>query len=151
MTEETILSELNADLRNVVLEAKKLSELTFKVVEGKRNKERSNFLWYKGEDDTIQIARNLGCAVTVLAEIDNIPCFNKEVYLEIADAFRYAGQNLKVNISWGGAKTKEGLINLTDEVDNLMSDIYEKCYENLLRNNEEINPFLQYFEIYYEK
>ena len=139
MTEQEIIEQLHPDLQKVIENAKGICEVPFKVVEGKRSKYRQDLLWYKGEDMSDQTSRSLGCAITVCAYLDDIPCFGLEIYMEIADAFRYAGQNTKVDVMWGGT----GRINLLERHE-LMDKIYEKVEFT-------IRPRIHNFELYYEK
>ena len=69
--------------------------------------------------------------------------------MEVADALRFAASNHNIDLSWGGAITAQGFINISKEPETLMSDIYERCYNSLIQNGEEFNPRLQYFELYH--
>lgn len=149
MTEQEIIKELHPDLQKIIPEAKDMCEIPFKIIEGKRSKERQDFVWYKGEDFLDQTPRSLGCAVSVLATLDDIPCFSNEVYMEVADALRFAANNHNIDLSWGGAIAAQGFVNISKEPETLMSDIYERCYNSLIQNGEEFNPRLQYFELYH--
>jgi peptidoglycan L-alanyl-D-glutamate endopeptidase CwlK len=151
MKEEEIIAELHPDLQKVIAEADKMCEIPFTVVEGKRSKIRQELLWYKGEDFTDQKIRSLGCAVTICATLEDIPCFSTDIYMEVADSFRFAGSNNNIKVSWGGAADTNGLIDISADTDRLMADIYEDCYNIMLKAGEEINPRLQHFELYYEK
>jgi hypothetical protein len=149
MTEQEIIKELHPDLQKIIPEAKDMCEIPFKVIEGKRSKERQNIVWYKGEDFSDQTIRSLGCAVTVLATLDDIPCFSNEIYMEVADSLRFAASNSNIGLSWGGAIAAQGFVNISKDPEALIIDIYEKCYNELIEIGEEFNPKLQYFQLYH--
>tara|TARA_X000001382_G_scaffold15593_1_gene9920 strand:+ start:351 stop:800 length:450 start_codon:yes stop_codon:yes gene_type:complete len=149
MTEQEIIKELHPDLQKIIPEAKDMCEIPFTVIEGKRCKERQNIVWYKGEDFSDQTIRSLGCAITVLATLDDIPCFSNEIYMEVADSLRFAASNHNIDLAWGGAIAAQGFINISEDSEALIAEIYEKCYSELIDSGKEFNPKLQYFQLFY--
>ena len=147
--EADVLSQLNPDLVKVIEEARNIGELTFVAVDGKRSKERHKHFWYKGEAPDSEIPRQFGAAVTLFVFLEEIPCFSKEIYIELAECMRFAGENLEIPMCWGGAEDpEEGYVDITQFPGLQMEQIYTECYSKMIDSEKEFNPRLQYFELY---
>jgi len=146
LDDTNIIKDLQPDLQKIINGIYSMCELDFKIVEGKVSKERESYLWYKGEVQQRQYARIYGAAVTAVVYIDNIPCFSKDIYQELADGFRYSAQNSGMGIYWGGAINSSGFVDISKD-GRLIQDIYEECYNSLINTGKEFNPSLQYFQL----
>tara|TARA_X000001382_G_scaffold14359_1_gene9292 strand:- start:2252 stop:2710 length:459 start_codon:yes stop_codon:yes gene_type:complete len=149
-TEAEIVKQLQPNLQEVLKEAKRLSEIEFLIVEGKRTKERHDKLGYLGEDWSSGEARFFGCAVTLLLYSDDIPCFSEKPYWDLADSIRYGAQNAgDIGMNWGGAKDRNGYVNIT-KWDGTIEDLTYGCYGDLLEASKDYRPVYQYFQLHAE-
>lgn len=121
-TEETEqkLIKLNRGLESVLRETKKITDLNFQILEGKRDDITQEMLWYKGESAFDRVSSfTVGNSVTLAIYINKILCFNWEIYGELASCIRFAAKNLDVQVGWSSICTDLRLID--DELNPLIA------------------------------
>ena len=102
------LEGVHPDLVETVKEAIKVSLVDFGVIYGVRNIEEQEKLFKSGRSQTMNSKHLLqddgaGHAVDLMAYQDGEPCWEIQVYDEIADAMKEAAVRTDLKIRWGAA------------------------------------------------
>jgi peptidoglycan LD-endopeptidase CwlK len=93
------LSEIHPDLYHVVILAREISDVPFKVIDGLRTIEEQRYYYETGKSKTMKSKHLTGLAVDVAP----IPVrWDKEAFLPIAEAMFEAADMLDTPIVWGG-------------------------------------------------
>lgn len=97
------LSGINPELRKVVLRARQLAKVEFRIKEGCRTSERQEMLRQKGFSNTSESKHEDGNAVD-LVPVKNGMAADGDVkgFLEIRRAMMEAARERSVTITWGG-------------------------------------------------
>ncbi len=96
------LSGVNADLVKVAELALRRSKLDFIITSGVRMKEVQRTLYKLGKTPTMNSRHLTGHAIDFAALVKGRVSWDEEHYYTIADAFKSAGDELGVDIEWGG-------------------------------------------------
>ena len=149
-SEVEILDGLNPRLTAVIMEAKEITERDVVVVEGKRTRERDNTLRLLGETVGKSDVRIYGNAATIFVYSEGIPCITKDIYYDLAEAMRYAGENLNTPINWGGARDINGYVDIT-KWHSTIEELFESTWGDLMAHQEyDLLPYFQYFQLHAE-
>jgi hypothetical protein len=150
MTEEEIIRGLNPELAAVIWEAKEITERDIVVVEGKRSREQDNKCRLLGETVGKPDVRIYGNAATIFVYSDGIPCVSRDIYYDLAEAMRFAGENLSTPINWGAARDINGYVDIT-KWHSTIEELFEATWGDLMSNQEyDILPCFQYFQLHAE-
>lgn len=150
MTEEDILKELNPQLSAVIREAKEITERDIVVVEGKRTREKDNKCRLLGENTGSPEVRIYGNAATIFVYSDGVPCISRDIYYDLAEAMRFAGENLSTPINWGGARDHTGYVDIT-KWHSTIEELFEATWGDLIEHEQyDIIPCFQYFQLHAE-
>ncbi|EKS6733257.1 M15 family metallopeptidase [Enterobacter asburiae] len=99
---ENNLKGVKAQLVAVARRALELSSVDFGITEGLRTQERQKQLYAEGKSQTMNSRHLTGEAVDVVAYVGGVTSWDFPLYLQIAEAFKQAAQELKTPIEWGG-------------------------------------------------
>lgn len=96
------LAGVHPDLVRVVEHAITLSDIDFRVAEGRRTRERQAALFKAGATKTMNSRHLTGHAVDLVAMLDGGVRWDWPLYPKIAAAMKRAAADLRVPIVWGG-------------------------------------------------
>ena len=99
------LNSVKPQLKNLMLEALKVSLMDFGISEGKRSYKRQKELLKEGKTQTMNSKHLTGDAVDTVCIIDGQAKWDHEFYIDIADAVRRTAVKRNCPIRWGGAWT----------------------------------------------
>lgn len=104
------LQGVHPDLRRVVARAIQISEIDFKVIEGRRSLVRQKELVAAGASQTLNSRHLTGHAVDLVALVNKKVRWDWPLYAIIAKAMKAAAKELNVPLEWGGdwKKFKDG-------------------------------------------
>lgn len=104
------LQGVHPDLRRVVTRAIQISEIDFKVIEGRRSLVRQKELVAAGASQTLNSRHLTGHAVDLVALVNKKVRWDWPLYAIIAKAMKAAAKELNVPLEWGGdwKKFKDG-------------------------------------------
>ena len=74
-----------------------------------------------------------GYAVDLVAFIGDRACFELEVYDEVANCMRYAGQDLNTPIRWGGAWQCNNICAYDGMIEDLQAWYIDHCVQQNIR------------------
>lgn len=93
---------VHSDMVNVVSRAIELTPIDFGITEGLRTVERQKKLVASGASKTMNSRHITGHAVDVAAYIGSTVRWDWGLYVQIAEAFQKAAQELNIPVVWGG-------------------------------------------------
>ncbi|WP_347253022.1 M15 family metallopeptidase [Leminorella grimontii] len=99
---ERNLNGVHPDLVKVVRRALELSPVDFAITEGVRSIERQKQLVAAGKSQTSNSRHLTGHAVDVFAYPTSAGSWEWKYYVQIANAFKAAANELRIVIEWGG-------------------------------------------------
>ena len=99
------LMGIEPELKEVVYEAIKVTNIDFGVIEGLRTEEKQKQLVESGASQTMKSKHLEGRAVDLMAYIGGRGSWELNVYDEIADAMKEAAVKVDVAVRWGAAWT----------------------------------------------
>jgi len=102
----TRLAGVHPDLVAVVEAAIRRTEVDFMVTEGLRDPGRQALLVKAGASRTLNSRHLTGHAVDVAALVEGQVRWDWPLYGRIAGAFKAAGRDLKIPLTWGGDWTR---------------------------------------------
>lgn len=137
------LEGVNSHLVKVVKRAIELTSVDFAVTEGLRTLERQQKLVAQGRSQTLNSKHILGNAVDLTAWVDGEPCWELNVYDEIADAMKKAAIENNVPIRWGGSWHIDNICEWKGSMEDAMNAYVD------LRRSQGRRPFIDgpHFEI----
>ena len=91
------------ELAEVVRRAVAISDIEMQVLHGRRSLKQQDEFFKKGATEGITSPHLYGYAVDLVAIVEGRMCFETEVYDEVANCMKYAGQDL--NTASSGAST----------------------------------------------
>jgi peptidoglycan L-alanyl-D-glutamate endopeptidase CwlK len=97
------LRGVHPDLVAVVQNALQRSEVDFTVLEGVRTIQRQKELLKAGATTTLNSRHLTGHAVDLGALVGGKVRWDWSLYLKIAEAMKYASEDLKIPVRWGGS------------------------------------------------
>ena len=137
------LEGVNSHLVKVVKRAIELTSVDFAVTEGLRTLEKQQKLVAQGRSQTLNSKLILGNAVDLMAWVDGEPCWELNVYDEIADAMKKAAIENNVPIRWGAAWHIDNICEWKGSMEDAMNAYVD------LRRSQGRRPFIDgpHFEI----
>ena len=73
-----------------------------------------------------------------------------DIYYDLAEAMRYAGENLNTPINWGGARDINGYVDIT-KWHSTIEELFESTWGDLMAHQEyDLLPYFQYFQLHAE-
>ena len=122
-----LLEGLNHGLSKVVQRAVAISDIEIQVIDGKRNTKQQAEYFRKGACQAATSPHMYGYAVDLLPLIDGRISLECDVYDDIANCMRFAGQDLYTPIRWGGAWHCDNICNYQGLIDDLQVDYIDWC------------------------
>ena len=138
---EDLLSEVQANLAEVVKRAVAISDLEIQVNHGKRTLEQQDEFFKKGVAPGANSPHLYGYAVDLIAYVGDRACFELEVYDEVANCMRYAGLDLNTPIRWGGAWQCENICTYDGMIEDLQAWYLDHCFQQNMRPQLDIQHF----------
>jgi peptidoglycan L-alanyl-D-glutamate endopeptidase CwlK len=137
------LNGVDERLQILVHKAIAITPVDFGVIEGLRTYEQQESLVLKGVSQTMKSKHLSGEAVDLMAYIDGRPCWELNVYDDIADAIKKAAIETDVPIRWGCAWHIPDIRQWGGTMEEAMNNYID------LRRREGKRPFLDgpHFEI----
>lgn len=137
------LEGVNSHLVTVVKRAIELTSVDFGVTEGLRTLERQQKLVAQGRSQTLNSKHIIGNAVDLVAWVDGEPCWELNVYDNIADAMKKAAIENHVPIRWGAAWHIDDIREWNGSMEDAMNAYVD------LRRSQGRRPFIDapHFEI----
>ena len=130
---EKLLSEVQVNLAEVVKRAVAISDLDIQVNHGKRTLDQQDEFFKKGVALGANSPHLYGYAVDIVAYIGDRACFELEVYDEVANCMRYAGQDLNTPIRWGGAWQCDNICAYDGMIEDLQAWYIDHCVQQNIR------------------
>lgn len=96
------LQGVHPDLVKVVRRAIQLTEIDFRVTEGRRSVARQRELFNAGATKTMDSRHITGHAVDLAALVGNTVRWDWPLYSKLAEAMKSAAKELNIPIEWGG-------------------------------------------------
>lgn len=137
------LQGVDQRLIEVVELAIQVTHVDFTVIEGIRSLERQRELVARGASQTMKSKHLIGQAVDLMAYLGDRASWELSLYDDVADAMKFAAQELEVPIRWGGAWHIDNIA----EWDGTMQDALDDYID--LRRSQGKRPFIDspHFEI----
>lgn len=140
--------DIDSQLQSVIEAANIITEVKFKVIEGKRSKATAADMWRKGEISRETSAFSFGAGVRVQAlSDDNIPYFSRAIYTELATSVMYAAQNLDIAVGWGGVYDLDGSLKDLRKCPGTLEEWHDQYYWYFSDNNTVYSPYYQMFTL----
>lgn len=138
---EEMLTQIQPELAEVVRRAVAISDIEMQVLHGRRSLKQQDEFFKKGATEGITSPHLYGYAVDLVALVEGRMCFETEVYDEVANCMKYAGQDLNTPIRWGGAWHCPNLCNFNGLLDELQMSYIDICRERDVRPRLDVNHF----------
>lgn len=138
---EEYLAEINPALAEVVRRAVAISDIEIQVNHGKRSLEQQDHLFRKGAAPGNNSSHLYGYAVDLMAYVGDRVCFELEVYDEVANCMKYAGEDLNTPIRWGGAWQCDNICKYDGMVEDLQAWYLDHCFHQNIRPQLDIQHF----------
>lgn len=100
---EQRLADVHPDLAAVVRKAATLTTQPFRVIEGRRTRERQAYLVKKGASKTMNSRHISGHAVDLVPLVNGAISWDWQYFHPIAAAMKAAAAELGIPVRWGGA------------------------------------------------
>ena len=138
---EKLLEGLNHGLAEVVKRAVAISDIEIQVIDGKRNTRQQNEYFRKGVSQASTSPHLYGYAVDLIALVEGRICLEQEVYDDVANCMRFAGQDLYTPIRWGGAWHCDNLCAYGGLIDDLQYHYIDWCLQQHIRPRLDVHHF----------
>ena len=126
---EEVLAQIAPELAEVVRRAVAISDIEIQVVHGRRTRTQQVELFKKGATQRATSPHMYGQAVDLVAIIEGRPCFELEVYDEVALNMKFASEDLHTPVRWGGAWNLDSLSNYEGDLGELQCYYIDRCRE----------------------
>lgn len=100
---EQRLEDVHPDLAAVVRKAASLTTQPFRVIEGRRTRERQAYLVKKGASKTMNSRHISGHAVDLVPLVNGAISWDWQYFHPLAAAMKAAAAELGIPVRWGGA------------------------------------------------
>ena len=132
LTEESeeILAGVAPELAEVVRRAVAISDIEIQVTHGRRTRTQQLELFRKGATQRASSPHMYGQAVDLVAFVEGRPCFEPEVYDEVALNMKFASQDLLTPVRWGGVWSLDNLSSYEGDLGELQCMYMGRCLEN---------------------